>query len=1157
MADQTIKARIVQKHDTEENWLKATNFIPKQGEFIIYDKDDTYDIERFKIGNGTTNVNELPFQNINISNFKSGSAILIDDVSPVTHEMGVKVRGKNLIPYPYIETTKTQNGITFTDNGDGSITIRGRAEKESYFLLCIADFGDKPISAITADSATNGIYTASKRLYYNNISKVTSINVLSGATVDETIYPQLEIGTTATSYTPYVPDLTAVKVSRCGKNLLSAMSLFPTVTNNAVPIHFKAGQKYTISFTTTYTTWRLMFFGTDKNGTAFDNSSPDANKYISDTYTGTTGRLQHASNQSGNTFTFTCNEDCIINAIVFWNVSNETDKTYSDFQLEFGTTQTDYEPYKECVEYTPTADGTVEGVTSLYPNTTLTTDTDGVLIDCEYLTKSYTEIAGSTNLRNGSAIGSVRSIGSAEESSKYKMGDYAFTEGYFTQASGDYSHAEGLDTTALGPSSHAEGTGTKASCNCSHTEGYNTIASSVNQHVQGRFNIEDKNNTYADIIGNGENPSRLSNAATVDWKGNAWYAGAVYVGSNSGKNKDEGSKKLATEEYVNSAISSSEGSGIVVDTALSSTSTNPVQNKVINTALSNKVDKVSGKGLSTNDYTSADKKKLSGIETEANKTVVDTALSDTSTNPVQNKVVNTALNNKVDKVSGKGLSTNDYTTAEKNKLSGIESGANKTVVDSDLSSTSTNPVQNKVINTALSNKMDKENPTGTGSFSLNRKADTTVGNYSFAEGHNTTAESIASHAEGNNTTALGDYSHAEGNNTVAGQMGFKVTACKKLTDTTGTYTLTSVTGLKVNQRYSVHLRFSREDCGTITAIDTTNKKITVNGYPDFALSSSSSSTANYLTIVSGPKLGDIKVSGDYSHAEGGSTKASGDYSHAEGFVTTALGDYSHAEGGSTTASGDYSHAEGYDTIASGDHEHVQGKYNIKDKVVNRYADIIGNGFMDNEGNIIPSNAATVDWDGYAWYAGAVSSKSADYAEFFEWLDGNPNNEDRVGYLVTLDGEKIRFANPEDEILGIISANPAILGDNYECDWNGKYLTDEFGRILYDKVEEFIDIPKVDEETGETIVEKKSLGFFDHPRINPDYDPDQEYINRRDRSEWAMVGMLGKLFVRDDGTAQINGYVSAGENGIATASVEKTNMRVLSRVNDHIVKVLLK
>ena len=60
---------------------------------------------------------------------------------------------------------------------------------------------------------------------------------------------------------------------------------------------------------------------------------------------------------------------------------------------------------------------------------------------------------------------------------------------------------------------------------------------------------------------------------------------------------------------------------------------------------------------------------------------------------------------KVNAVSGKGLSTNDYTTDEKNKLAGIETGANKTTVDSSLSSSSTNPVQNKVVNSALSGKV--------------------------------------------------------------------------------------------------------------------------------------------------------------------------------------------------------------------------------------------------------------------------------------------------------------------------------------------------------------------------------------------------------------------------------------------------------------------
>ena len=63
----------------------------------------------------------------------------------------------------------------------------------------------------------------------------------------------------------------------------------------------------------------------------------------------------------------------------------------------------------------------------------------------------------------------------------------------------------------------------------------------------------------------------------------------------------------------------------------------------------------------------------------------------------------TELGKKVDKVSGKGLSTNDYTTTEKNKLAGIATGATKITVDSALSSTSTNPVQNKVVNAAISN----------------------------------------------------------------------------------------------------------------------------------------------------------------------------------------------------------------------------------------------------------------------------------------------------------------------------------------------------------------------------------------------------------------------------------------------------------------------
>ena len=68
------------------------------------------------------------------------------------------------------------------------------------------------------------------------------------------------------------------------------------------------------------------------------------------------------------------------------------------------------------------------------------------------------------------------------------------------------------------------------------------------------------------------------------------------------------------------------------------------------------------------------------------------------------KLVKDSLDTKVDKVNGKGLSTEDFTSAEKTKLSGIETGATNTVIDTSLSSTSTNPVQNKVIDTALNGK---------------------------------------------------------------------------------------------------------------------------------------------------------------------------------------------------------------------------------------------------------------------------------------------------------------------------------------------------------------------------------------------------------------------------------------------------------------------
>ena len=60
MSEKRFNSRIIHKHDTEVNWSKAS-FIPLQGEVVIFDVDSTYGYERLKVGDGTTNVNALPF----------------------------------------------------------------------------------------------------------------------------------------------------------------------------------------------------------------------------------------------------------------------------------------------------------------------------------------------------------------------------------------------------------------------------------------------------------------------------------------------------------------------------------------------------------------------------------------------------------------------------------------------------------------------------------------------------------------------------------------------------------------------------------------------------------------------------------------------------------------------------------------------------------------------------------------------------------------------------------------------------------------------------------------------------------------------------------------------------------------------------------------
>lgn len=225
------------KLNVNQNNIKCSNFsgaIPVLGVATpvaaadssknITELDLPYQAANKQYVEDTTN-NVKSYVNNNFANAlkgsASGEAVRLTDVSPIEHEIKIKLTaesnysdfsgvtlkryGKNLLPYPYSDTTKTVNGITFTDNGDGSVTISGTATADTYFYLQRnADYGTKSINAINKNSDNNGVYTASSRIYYNAVNKTVTINIPSGTTLDETVYPQVELGVKATDYEAYV-----------------------------------------------------------------------------------------------------------------------------------------------------------------------------------------------------------------------------------------------------------------------------------------------------------------------------------------------------------------------------------------------------------------------------------------------------------------------------------------------------------------------------------------------------------------------------------------------------------------------------------------------------------------------------------------------------------------------------------------------------------------------------------------------------------------------------------------------------------------------------------------------------------------------------------------------------------------------------------------
>lgn len=213
--------------------------------------------------------------------------------------------------------------------------------------------------------------------------------------------------------------------------------------------------------------------------------------------------------------------------------------------------------------------------------------------------------------------------------------------------------------------------------------------------------------------------------------------------------------------------------------------------------------------------------------------------------------------------------------------------------------------------------------------------------------------------------------------------------------------------------------------------------------------------------------------------------------------------------------------------------------------------VIGNGTSD-----AASNAFRVTDNGEVYAKSSSISTGADYAEYFEWADGNPDNEDRRGLFVTLKDGKLEIAHVGDYILGVTSSFPSVIGNGDE-EWRKRWLFDDFGSPIIETFEYKTGkvLWEADPEDETKMISKEEVVTGTRWKENPDYDPSQTYIPRSQRKEWIPVGMMGVVTVHDNGRCVANGYCSILD-GFAVPT-ENRGYFVIKRISDDLIQIVIK
>ena len=146
-------------------------------------------------------------------------------------------------------------------------------------------------------------------------------------------------------------------------------------------------------------------------------------------------------------------------------------------------------------------------------------------------------------------------------------------------------------------------------------------------------------------------------------------------------------------------------------------------------------------------------------------------------------------------------------------------------------------------------------------------------------------------------------------------------------------------------------------------------------------------------------------------------------------------------------------------------------------------------------------------NGNAGADGFFYDNNFDFAEMFEWSDGNPDAEDRIGYSVCVDTltGKVRKAEEGDTPFGIVSGTASFVGNAGEHKWAGYSKRDEWGRILQEPAYNGEGEPLLDDEGNHRT----------KMAVNPEWDESlvHDYVPRSERPEWACIGVMGQVYMR--------------------------------------------